>query len=96
MSVIEDTRRLVQDFLAPELRELKARVDALEKRMDERFDSFETRMDERFRSINDQFGAMERIASERHAQVTQAIARLADVYELRERISRIEARERAQ
>ncbi|MGA2250741.1 hypothetical protein [Terracidiphilus sp.] len=78
MSVIEDTRRLLQDFLAPELRELTARVDALEKRMDERFDS------------------SERLASERHTQVMQAIARLADVYELRERISRIEARERTQ
>jgi hypothetical protein len=78
MSVIEDTRKLLQDFLAPELRELTARVDALEKRMDERFDT------------------TERFASERHTQVMQAIARLADVYELRERISRIEARERAQ
>ena len=33
MSVIEDTRKLLQDFLAPELRELSARVDALEERM---------------------------------------------------------------
>ena len=78
MSVIEDTRRLLQDFLAPELRELTARVDNLEKRMEERFD------------------AAERLASERHSQSMQAIARLADVYDLRERISRIEARERTQ
>ena len=77
MSVIEDTRKLLQDFLAPELRELTARVDALEARMDARFD------------------AAERLASERHSQTMQAIGRLADVYELRERITRIEARERA-
>ncbi len=78
MSVIEDTRRLLQDFLAPELRELAARVDALEKRMNDRFDS------------------AERLASERHTEAMLAIGRLADVYELRERISRIEARERTQ
>jgi outer membrane murein-binding lipoprotein Lpp len=77
MSVIEDTRRLLQDFLAPELRELSARVDALEERMTARFD------------------AADRLASERHAQTMQAIGRLADVYELRERVTRIEARERA-
>ena len=78
MSVIEDTRKLLQDFLAPELRELSGRVEALEKRMGEKFD------------------AAERLSSERHGQVMQAIARLADVYELRERISRIEAaREKA-
>ena len=78
MSVIEDTRRLLQDFLAPELRELTARVDALEKRMEDRFD------------------AAERLASERHTQVMQALTHLADVYDLRERVSRIEARERTQ
>jgi len=77
MSVIEDTRKLLQDFLAPELRELSARVEALEERMNARFD------------------AGERLASERHTQTMQAIGRLADVYELRERITRIEARERA-
>ena len=77
MSVIEDTRKLLQDFLAPELRELSARVEALEKRMDARFES------------------AERLSSERHSQTMQAISRLADVYELRERITRIESRERA-
>jgi uncharacterized protein YicC (UPF0701 family) len=88
MSVIEDTRKLLQDFLAPELRELSARVDALEKRMDDRFDTLERRMGARF-------DAAEQLASERHTYMAQAIARLADVYELRERITRIESRERA-
>ncbi len=38
MGAIEDTRKVLQDFLTPEIREIKARLDALEKRMDERFD----------------------------------------------------------
>ncbi len=41
MGAIEDSRKVLQDFLAPELREIRARLDALEKRMDERFDSAE-------------------------------------------------------
>jgi membrane protein required for beta-lactamase induction len=77
LSMIEDTRKLLQDFPAPELRELSALVGALEARMDARFDS------------------AERLASERHAQTMQAIGRLADVSELRERITRIEARQAA-
>jgi hypothetical protein len=76
MRVIEDNRKLRQDFLPPELRELSARVDALEERMEARFDS------------------AERLASERYAQSMLAIGRLPDVYELRERVARIEARER--
>jgi len=41
MGAIDDSRKVLQDLLAPELREIKARLDALEKRMDERFDSAE-------------------------------------------------------
>lgn len=31
MGVIEDTRQLIQDFLAPELREIRTRLDAMEE-----------------------------------------------------------------
>jgi len=99
MSVIEDTGKLLQDFLAPELRELSARVDAFEERMNARFDEAEKRMEARFddseKRTEARFDSAERLASERHAQTMLAIGRLADVYELRERLTRIEARERA-
>jgi len=87
MSVIEDTRKLLQDFLAPELRELTARVDALEERMNARFDSIEKEVDMRFKGVDARFDSAERLASERHTQTMQAIGRLADVYELRERVA---------
>ena len=51
MSAIDDTRKVLQDFLAPELRELKTRLDALEKRMDERFDQSEPRAELRHEAI---------------------------------------------
>ena len=73
MSVIEDTRKLLQDFLAPELRELTARVDALENRMSDRFDTLERRMDARFVALDDHTDAADRLASERHNQTMQAI-----------------------
>ena len=123
MSVIEDTRKLLQDFLAPELRELPGRIDALEERMHARFDASEKEtglrfkeldsrfqeinsrfreldprfkeLDSRFQGVEERFDSAERLAPERHAQTMLAIGRLADVYELRERITRIEARERA-
>ncbi len=31
MGAVEDTRKLAQDFLAPELREVKARIEAFEE-----------------------------------------------------------------
>lgn len=34
MGVVEDIRKVMQDFLAPELREITARLDALEKKTD--------------------------------------------------------------
>lgn len=55
MSVIEDSRKVIQDFVAPELRAIDTRLHALEKRMDTletsvelRFDKVEQQVDRRF------------------------------------------------
>ena len=77
MSVAEQTRRLSKDLLALELRELSARIDALEWRM------------------ANPIGKADDPATKRHAQLMQALAKLADLHGLRERVIRIEARERA-
>jgi hypothetical protein len=34
MSVIEDVRQVLQDFLAPELREIRGQFSAIDKRLD--------------------------------------------------------------
>ena len=44
MSVVEDVRQVIQDFLAPELRALTARIEALEVKMDSRFEALNARM----------------------------------------------------
>ncbi len=46
MSVIEDTRKAMQDFLAPELRAISTRLDALEKRFEDSDRRAERRHDE--------------------------------------------------
>jgi outer membrane murein-binding lipoprotein Lpp len=82
MSVVEDVRTVVQDFLAPELRELKARVDALEKRMDDRF-----------KHVDERFDHAERTAQARHDLMMNAIQHLTDYTTLAQRVARLESKE---
>lgn len=42
-SAVEDVRKAIQDFLAPELRTISARLDAIEKIMDVRFDAMDVK-----------------------------------------------------
>jgi uncharacterized coiled-coil DUF342 family protein len=64
MGAIEDTRKVLQDFLAPEMREIKSRLDALEKR----FDGSDRKMDD-----------IDRRAEKRHEMVMQALSDYTDV-----------------
>jgi hypothetical protein len=77
MSVIEDTRGIRKDLLALELREIFARLDALD------------------RQSVPPHGTDGDPSSLRHHELMQAIAKLADLDGLWERIDRIEAREKA-
>lgn len=45
MSVVEDVRQVLQDFLAPELRAVAVRIDALEKVMNARFEANDVRLE---------------------------------------------------
>lgn len=47
MSAVEDVRKAIQDFLAPELRTISARLDAIGQIVDVRFDA----MDVKFASV---------------------------------------------
>ena len=51
MSVVEDVRNALQDFLSPEIRELKVRIEAVERKVDDLKGS----MHEQFRQVQDQF-----------------------------------------
>jgi dsDNA-specific endonuclease/ATPase MutS2 len=58
LSVIEDTRKLIQDFLAPELREIATKLDALERRINQKFESSERLANDRYASIMHTFGQL--------------------------------------
>jgi hypothetical protein len=46
MGAIEDTRKVLEDFLAPEIRSITSRFDALEKKVDDNERRAEKRHDE--------------------------------------------------
>ncbi len=69
MSVVEDVRQVLQDFLAPELREIKGRIEALEKEMEgmedtvsQRFADLRSYLDMRFNSLDNEIGLSNRVA----------------------------------
>lgn len=55
MSVIEDSRKDLQDFIAPELRAIEARLTAVEKRLD----GLQARTDKRFDAVDKRFDEMQ-------------------------------------
>ena len=62
MSAIDDVRNVMQDFLAPELRELKVRIDAVERQVGELKGSVQ----ELKGSMQQQFQQADRRAEKRH------------------------------
>ena len=55
MSVVEDFRQVLQDFLAPQLRALEARLDAIEKVTEARLKEVENVMEARFKEVGSRF-----------------------------------------
>ena len=62
MGAIDDVRNVMQDFLAPELRELRVRIDAVERHVEELQGSTQ----ELKGSMQEQFQQAERRAERRH------------------------------
>ena len=57
--IIEDIRKLIQDFLVPEVRALSAKVDGLQREMDIRITNLEAKMDIRFSAVDIRFTNLE-------------------------------------
>lgn len=79
MSVVQDVRSAVQDPIAPELREVRARLDALKERVDRLEQSLEHRFDK-----------VDREADKRHQEMMFAVRSLIDYNNLNERLSQLE------
>jgi hypothetical protein len=83
--VVTATRQVIQDFLTPEIRELRVRVDALE-----------ARVDRGFKEMDDRFNRAEKRMDEGFSEMRLLLANQKDYIELRERLTRVEAQQAAQ
>jgi Skp family chaperone for outer membrane proteins len=99
MSVIEDTRKLIQDFLAPELRSISARLDALdakvetnERRAVERFQDLTAKVEANERRVAERFQDLTAKVSDQHQQTLAAIANLANYQAVLDRVAKLESR----
>jgi hypothetical protein len=101
MSVVEDVRQVIQDFLAPELRALTARIDALEVKMDSRFEAIEAKMEgrfgsseskaeSRFEAVNSRLAAIEERAALRHELILSQIESIRGQLSLDYRVRKLE------
>jgi hypothetical protein len=99
--VVTATRQVVQDLLAPELRELKARLGALESKLDDsikRADDGFKRVDDGFKRVDEKFKNVEQNIRDLRGEVAGGfseirvqLAKQMDYVELRERIAKVEA-----
>ena len=82
--MVEDVRNALQDFLTPELRELKARLDAVERQV-QKLDG----------AMQDQFQQAERRAQQRHEDTMFVLRQGLEVRSLAERLAAVEEKLRA-
>ena len=84
MSVIDDSRTLLQDIVTPDLKAIAARLDAIEvlvmtrfdaidKATHDRFEANESLNKQRFDSVDQRFTAAEKLAEVRHNVLLTAI-----------------------
>lgn len=79
MSVVEDVRQVIQDFLAPELRAISARLDAQDKVIDARFNEVLARIQ-----------ALQNIVTLNDLEQRQALAKMYQDFQFDKRLTGIE------
>ena len=82
MGSVEDIRKVLQDFLAPELRTITARLDALAQIMDSRFEAIESRIESLSVSTNSRFDS-----------ISNEIAQIKELIDVDRRLSRLESKQ---
>jgi hypothetical protein len=91
-NLLQTLQQLVQDVIAPDVRELKVRVSSLEKQMDVRFDAVDVRFNALEQKMDAQFNALLAAIGESKAQSELTTMRL--IAPLSERIAVLEAQRR--
>jgi len=100
-NVLQTLQQLVQDVIAPDVRELKVRQTAFERLVDERFDSVDERFNSLAKSIDERFNAQAKqsevqfqalLSAISEAKAQTELARTREISDLRERIAVIESK----
>ena len=94
-SIVGDVRRLFQDLSAPELREVKARIDASEKRADERHADVLEQIEELTRRIQETRLELLEANKASDTRMEQRIQALVDYDALREKVALLEGERQA-
>jgi hypothetical protein len=95
MSVVEDVRQVLQDFISPELRALAMKMDNLEKRLDTFERSVETRFDTFERSVETRLVNQDKLAEARHNEIIANFETMKINLQLNSRLERLEAQQPA-
>lgn len=83
MSVVDDVRQVLQDFLAPELREIRGRLDSIDKRLDS--------MDKRLDAQDKRIDTIESANGVRYQAIIQRLEQIQQSFAFDKRISALEA-----
>ena len=100
-NVLQTLQHLIQDVIAPDVRELKVRLLGFEKLVDERFNSVDERFTSMAKSIDDRFTAQAKQSEVQFQALLSAIsgakaqvelASTREISDLRERIAVLESK----
>ena len=86
MGVVEETRQVLQDFLAPELREIRGILSSFDKR----FDSIDKRLDSQDKRLD----AIEEMNRVRFENIVQRLETIQQSFAFDQRISNLEGKKR--
>ena len=86
MGVVEETRQVLQDFLAPELREIRGVLSSIEKRLE----SQEKRLDSQDKRLD----AIEEANRARFENIVQRLEQIQQSFAFDKRITDLEAKKR--
>ena len=105
-NIIETIRKGVQDFVAPEVRQLRAdfgglgaKVDALDSKFESKFDAMNSKFESKFDALHAEFDALRSevranqqglMAALQNAVLRGDMGTQREISELRERVTRIE------
>jgi hypothetical protein len=89
METVEDIRKVLQDFLAPELRAVTARFDAI----DQRLDALTRVIDARFEAVDTRLTSLEKNSDIKFASLEKEIIRVRELLDVDRRLAKLESQQ---